>query len=248
MVLKVKEPIEPEFDLLRGYSARIPRGPTLSLYSLRIRLLSWIPCTTPSRVVLIHPTNLGGGNGGMIEMVGKRQEKRLTPSQLKKLSGGMHADGNGLYLVVQSSGSRSWILRTTVRGKRREIGLGGLSTTSLADAREEASRLRSRARKGEDILEARRIEKRNVPTFEEATRTYHEIVGRTFKSAQHKQKWLRSLDQYVFPVMGSKTVDVIETADVLRAIGPIWNTIPHTARHTLRRIAAVFDYCQAGGH
>ena len=58
--------------------------------------------------------------------------------QLKNLEAGFHSDGRGLYLDVQPSGSRSWILRTMVKGKRRDIGLGGLATVSLADAREDA--------------------------------------------------------------------------------------------------------------
>jgi hypothetical protein len=43
----------------------------------------------------------------------------------------MHPDGNGLYLLVEESGSRSWILRTVIRGRRKDIGLGGLSTRLL---------------------------------------------------------------------------------------------------------------------
>jgi integrase len=174
--------------------------------------------------------------------------KRLVAIELKLLPAGMHADGGGLYLNVQESGSRSWILRTVVRGKRRDIGIGGLATTSLAKAREMAASLREKARKGEDILEARRIEKRVIPTFKEAALTYHAQVSETFDSEQHGQNWLRSLELYVFPAFGSKTVDLIDTADVLRAIGPIWNEVPDTARRTLRRVKAIFDYCQVSGY
>jgi hypothetical protein len=38
---------------------------------------------------------------------------------------GRYNDGDGLLLVVKASGSKSWILRTMVRGKRTDIGLGG---------------------------------------------------------------------------------------------------------------------------
>jgi len=152
----------------------------------------------------------------------------------------MHADGNGLYLNVQESGSRSWILRTVVRGKRKDIGLGGLSSVSLTQVREEASELRRRARKGEDILESRRIEKRVIPTFKEAAQIYHGQISETFGSEKHAYNWLHSLDQYVFDVFGSKTVDAIDTADVIRAIGPVWNKVPDTATSTtiVRRSAA----------
>ena len=97
-------------------------------------------------------------------------------------------------------------------------------------------------------MESRRIEKRVIPTFKDATLTFHAQISETFDSEQHARNWLRSLEQYVFPVFGSKTVDVIDTADVLRAVGPIWNDVPDTARRTLRRVKAIFDYCQVSGY
>ena len=68
---------------------------------------------------------------------------------------GTYADGNGLYLRVDASGSKRWILRTMVQGKRRDIGLGGFSCTSLAEARARARILRKIAREGGDPLLAR---------------------------------------------------------------------------------------------
>jgi Arm DNA-binding domain len=103
----------------------------------------------------------------------KHTEKKLSPLKLKTLEPGRDADGGGgLYLLVQDSGSRSWILRTTIKGKRKEIGLGGLSSRTLAQVREVAAELLE-AKKGEDILEQRRLEKRVIPTFEHAAATVH---------------------------------------------------------------------------
>ena len=178
----------------------------------------------------------------------ERRIERLHAVQLKKLPPGMHLDGGGLYLNVQPSGSRSWILRTMVRGKRRDFGLGGLSTKSLSEARREAADLRSRSKKGEDVVESRRAEKRITPTFQEAAKTVHGTLSETFRSDQHAHNWFRSLEKHVFPVFGSKTVDEIGTADVLRAIRPIWTSTPDTSRRTLRRVKAIFDYCQAEGY
>ena len=47
------------------------------------------------------------------------------------------ADGGGLYLVVAPNGSKSWVLRVVVKGKRCDLGLGSASVTTLAEAREE---------------------------------------------------------------------------------------------------------------
>src|SRR5215218_4620481 len=68
---------------------------------------------------------------------------------------GLYADGNGLYLRVDAAGCKRWILRTVVQGKRRDIGLGGLSCTSLVEARVRAKLLRKIAREGGDPLAAR---------------------------------------------------------------------------------------------
>jgi hypothetical protein len=68
---------------------------------------------------------------------------------------GFYADGTGLHLRIDSSGSKRWILRTVVQGKRRDIGLGGCSTTSLLVARVRARTLRKIAREGGDPFAAR---------------------------------------------------------------------------------------------
>ena len=78
------------------------------------------------------------------------------------------ADGGGLYLLVTPGGSKSWVLRTVVKGKRCDIGLGGVTLVSLAEAREEALRLRRIARTGGDPLAERRQERRPVPSFEDS--------------------------------------------------------------------------------
>ncbi|MBT7613266.1 MAG: DUF4102 domain-containing protein, partial [Rhodospirillaceae bacterium] len=59
---------------------------------------------------------------------------------------GRFADGNGLYLVVDPSGAKRWILRTVVRGKRRDIGLGSTQLVSLSEARDKARDMRKMAR------------------------------------------------------------------------------------------------------
>ncbi len=73
------------------------------------------------------------------------------------------ADGGGLYLFVAPGGAKSWVLRTVVKGKRCDLGLGSVTLVSLADAREEARRLRRIARTGGDPLTERRQEQRPVP-------------------------------------------------------------------------------------
>jgi integrase len=176
----------------------------------------------------------------------KHPEKALSAVTVRGLSKpGMYADGGCLYLVVDDSGAKRWTLRVTVHGKRRDIGLGGLSWVTLAEAREEAARLRKIARKNGDPLAERRQERRIVPTFEEAAREVHQGLIPTFRNVKHQAQWITTLETYAFPTFGAHAVDGIKSGDVLTALSPIWTEKPETARRVKQRIRTVFDWCIA---
>ena len=60
---------------------------------------------------------------------------KLTALKVKALTEpGSYIDGDGLMLVIGTSGAASWKLRVTIAGKRRDIGVGSLKVLSLADA------------------------------------------------------------------------------------------------------------------
>lgn len=74
---------------------------------------------------------------------------KLTAAKVRAITRtGLHGDGGTLYLSVAPGGSKSWIQRLTVNGRRRDIGLGGFPLVSLAEAREEAFDNRRWARAG----------------------------------------------------------------------------------------------------
>lgn len=158
---------------------------------------------------------------------------------------GMYGDGDGLYLRIGPTGSKSWILRTRVHGRRRELGLGGLSWMSLAEAREEARRLRGEARAGRDPDALR---KRETLTFRQAAERHHAEVAKTLKSEKHARLWLRTLELYAFPLLGKRPIDTIGTADVLAVLTPIWTKRHDTARRVKQRLASVFDWAKGAGH
>ena len=89
---------------------------------------------------------------------------KLTAAKIKGLTKrGAYCDGGGLYLQVALGGSKSWIQRIMVKGKRRNIGLGGYPVISLADARELSFELRRSVAKGDDPL----AKKNKMMTFRE---------------------------------------------------------------------------------
>lgn len=179
----------------------------------------------------------------------RHPQKALTSVRVNSLSvAGRYGDGNGLYLVVDPSGAKRWVLRTVVHGKRRDIGLGGLRLVSLAEARMKAHEYRRLAREGGDPIEARRQAKATVPTFAEAARSTLEQRRAGWKDEKHPSQWINTLTKYVFPVMGEKRVNQIETADVLRALSPIWLSKPETARRVRQRISTVLDWAKVAGY
>jgi len=139
------------------------------------------------------------------------------------------------------------MLRTVVRGRRRDIGLGGVQLVSLAQAREKAAQLRRMAREGQDPLAQQRLARRVVPTFREAAATVHRATSPSWKNPKHAAQWLSTLEQYACPAFGDRPIDQIETADVLRALAPIWLDKPETARRVRQRIGSVLDWGRAAG-
>src|SRR5450759_4155235 len=72
-----------------------------------------------------------------------RENNRLSAIGLANKKPGFHPDGRGLYLSVNPSGSRSWILRYMLRGRSRDMGLGSFPDISLAEARNAATNARA---------------------------------------------------------------------------------------------------------
>src|SRR5688500_11223528 len=143
----------------------------------------------------------------MAKRTGRHLERALSAVQVRALKQpGRYADGNGLYLEVEPSGAKRWTLRTVVHGRRRDIGLGGLSLVSLAEARERASTYRKIAREGGDPLAERRRAIRTIPTFATAVEQVHAEHKASWKNGKHTDQWITTLRRYANPVLGDLRV------------------------------------------
>lgn len=162
-------------------------------------------------------------------------------------SPGRYGDGNGLYLHVRPGGSRQWMLRTTVHGKRRDIGLGSVQLIKLEEAREKAFAMRKIARDGGDPLQRKQLE-RFIPTFAKAAERVWELKRPSWKNAKHAQQWINTLRDFAFPVLGNRRIDSIASADILRILTPIWLEKPETAKRLHQRLNVVFDWAKASGY
>jgi LacI family gluconate utilization system Gnt-I transcriptional repressor len=96
-----------------------------------------------------------------------RQAKKLSPDEIRSIHAvGMTAVGGaaGLYLRVSRRGARSWIVRLSVDGKRRDMGLGGCDAVTPDQARERAAAARLHALEGKDPIELRQQSRGRVAT------------------------------------------------------------------------------------
>ena len=166
---------------------------------------------------------------------------------VKSAGPGKYHDGeHGLFLRVKPSGSRQWLQRIVIQGKRMDIGLGGFPLVALAEAREMAFENRRAARRGSNPLEDRR--KVQAPTFAEACEQVIVILRENWKTGGRQDKiWRRVVESYALPTLGQKRVDTISTADVLSILSPVWTTKMETAKRIKIYLGSVFKWSMAQG-
>jgi hypothetical protein len=100
---------------------------------------------------------------------------RLTAFEVKAAKKtGWYGDGGGLYLEVDDHGRR-WVLRMTIGGRWRDLGLGPLHKVTLPLARERAAEYRPMSYQGIDPVSTKRARRQvpSVPTFEQAADEVH---------------------------------------------------------------------------
>lgn len=170
----------------------------------------------------------------------------LTALKVKNAKPGRHVDGRGLCLVVKESGARAWVLRMQRNGRRRDYGLGSALDVSLVEARDAAAALRRQVREGVDPVAERRKSRKVVPSFETAARDCYEALKEGWKNQRHAN-WISSLENHVFPLIGTKPVDQVNSVIVVDVLSPIWLEIPETARRILQRVGAVLDFAHIKG-
>ena len=169
---------------------------------------------------------------------------KLSAKEVKALNEpGRHSDGDGMHLFISKSGNRSWVQRMTIQGRRRDFGLGGYPTVSLAQARKRASDIREAVGNGIDpVAEKRRPA---MPTFREAALAVHEANKPRWRNESHATGWIQTLQRHAFPKIGSKHVNTITRSDMLSVLTPIWSTRPETARRVRQRMRTIFRWAMA---
>jgi integrase len=197
-----------------------------------------------------------------------KKDERLSALKVAgKMPEGMHADGKGLYLHVSNTGAKSWIFRYMYRGKAREMGLGSLSTLSLAAARAERDECRKQLKiERKDPLELRQaaeaqaaLDQAKSITFKEAAQQYIGSHRAGWKNPKHAAQWPNTLATYVYPTLGELSVQAIDTGLVCKVLeqhvqaergypaGSLWTARPETANRVRGRIEEILDWAKSRG-
>lgn len=158
---------------------------------------------------------------------------------------GKYGDANrtGLILVVSNSGTKRWVQRIVIQGKRRDLSLGqagdGPGCISLRDARDIAAENKGMAEKGLDPV-AERAES-EVMTFEKAARLAHAEHSRNLKNPKDQKAFIGTLEAYVFPRVGKTPIDALDQRAFRQILVPIQNDPepghPHGRPELARKLA-----------
>ena len=183
-----------------------------------------------------------------------------------------HHDQHGLYLQVMPSGSKQWVQRLVIDGKRCDYGLGGYPYMTLGEARllafenvKTAREYRKARLRGEQPpvppFEAGRratVARRNgqpAPaaaiaaglTFAEAFEKVLEERAPTWKAsvrASSLRSWRANLRDYLHCV-AKLPVATLTSADLQSCLAPVWGPKPKTAAKVLRRAGTVLEWAVA---
>ena len=172
----------------------------------------------------------------------KLNRNALSARMVRHAGPGSYVDGNGLMLRVRDGGSRTWVQRIMVHGRRVDIGLGSAELVSLADARRIAADNRAVARTGGDPRKPR-----TIPFGEAEPRAMAEKAETWRGGAESKsgRDWRSTMDAYVLPELGRMHVDAVATSDVKRVLRPLALAGKHaTARMVAGRIVAVLEWAE----
>ena len=176
---------------------------------------------------------------------------RLSVKKVDNLkTPGWHPDGNGLYLQVSKSGSKSWVYRYQVDGKQKWHGLGSYTKeNSLQTARSSALKCKQLRRDGIDPIDHRnqikidsRLATRSAITFKECAEQFIKSHRGGWKNQKHASQWENTLDTYAYPLIGDLPVQAIDGDLVMRVLEPIWFTKTETASRVRQRIENILDW------
>lgn len=162
------------------------------------------------------------------------------------------SDGGGLYLLLNSNGSRWWRLDYRFMGKRKTLSMGVYPDVSLKDARARRDDARKLLAAKVDPGENRKAAKASktevaANSFEVVTREWFSKYSTTWNE-DHGDRTIRRFERDIFPWIGRKAISEITPPELLATIRKIEDRgALETAHRALSNCGQVFRYAIATG-
>jgi integrase len=182
--------------------------------------------------------------------------KALSALEVKRINSiGFTAVGTvaGLGILVSSNNSKSWVLRVTVGGKRKSMGLGSFNSVSYKDAIDKARSIKLEIESGIDPIAQKKSRKSALASQAAKNKTFkwcaEEFMKKqVFGNEKHKKQWPSTLITYAYPVIENINVADIELSHIKEILDPIWYKKNATADRVLGRIRSIIDYATVCGY
>lgn len=162
------------------------------------------------------------------------------------------SDGQGLYLLVNTTGGKLWRLDYTFARKRKTLALGAYPVVALVEARQRREDAKKLLDNGVDPNAVKKAQKaatvaETESSFEIVAREWHSKFSGSW-SPTHAETTLRRLQSDAFPVLGAKPINEIKAPELLAMLRRIESRGALETAHRVRTICGqIFRYAVATG-
>lgn len=149
----------------------------------------------------------------------------------------------GLHVLLQPNGTKTFRLKIKINGKDRRLTLGSFPDMSLAEAREESSKIKKKVRQGIDpttpIV---------VNTFAIVANKFIEWKGAVLRAETTIRKYRECLKNDLLPSIGHKDIASIHTAEVVPLLERIDKRSNSLARKNQELVSMIIKFAVQRGY
>lgn len=163
-------------------------------------------------------------------------------------------DGDGLYLVVRPSGTKTWMLRFKDNfGKVHKLKLGSFPQLTLGFVREMRAEYKRAIAQGKELDEilgrGEYSSTKAENSLEFIARAWLDQYAKRKPLEEHtKHKRIRKLENHLFPLLGHYPIADIRPKDLRKVLNHIYEKSADNAQRIRADLVLIFSYAVQYGH